>query len=138
LTANRLARQWDERAAVTVVDRDDRHVYQPGLLFVPFDLADPGKLVRSRRAQLRDGIEFRCAEVDRIETAEDKVHLQGGEAIPYDVLVVATGTTLLPEETEGLTGPGGRAGCPRSTPLRVRLHCGMPCVRSTVGGSSST
>ena len=29
-------------ADITVVDRDDRHVYQPGLLFVPFGLAEPG------------------------------------------------------------------------------------------------
>ena len=44
--------------------------------------------------------------MDRIETAEDKVYLDAGEAIPYDVLVIATGAALLPEETEGLTGPG--------------------------------
>jgi sulfide:quinone oxidoreductase len=29
-----------------------------------------------------------------------------GTILPYDVLVVATGVTLQPEETEGLTGPG--------------------------------
>ncbi len=46
------------------------------------------------------------AEVDRVETAENLVHLVGGETIGYDVLVVANGAALLPEETEGLTGPG--------------------------------
>ena len=30
----------------------------------------------------------------------------GRIALPYDVLVVATGARMLPEETEGLTGPG--------------------------------
>jgi sulfide:quinone oxidoreductase len=34
------------------------------------------------------------------------VHLEDGSVLGYDVLVVATGATLLPEETEGLTGPG--------------------------------
>jgi len=106
LTANRLRRAKAERAQITVVDRNDRHIYQPGLLFVPFGLTDPGKLVRSRRAQLRAGIEFRLGAVERIETAEDAVYLDGGESIPYDVLVIATGAALLPEETEGLTGPG--------------------------------
>jgi sulfide:quinone oxidoreductase len=106
LTANRLRRVYAERAQITVVDRDDRHIYQPGLLFVPFGLADPGKLVRSRRAQLQTGIEFRLGPIERIETAEDKIYLNGGETIPYDVLVIATGASLLPEETEGLTGPG--------------------------------
>ena len=106
LTANRLQRLYGDRVEIVVVDRDDRHVYQPGLLFVPFGLADPGEIVRSRRAQLRDGIEFRLAEVDRVETAAHRVHLMGGESIAYDVLVVASGASLLPEETEGLTGPG--------------------------------
>ena len=106
LTANRLQRLYGDRVEIVVVDRDDRHVYQPGLLFVPFGLADPGEIVRSRRAQLRDGIEFRLAEVDRVETAAHRVHLVGGESIAYDVLVVASGASLPPEETEGLTGPG--------------------------------
>ena len=106
LTANRLRRVYRHKAQITVLDRDDRHVYQPGLLFVPFGLADPRRLVRSRRKQLHRGIEFRLGGVDRIETAEDKVYLDGGETIPYDVLVIATGASLLPEETEGLTGLG--------------------------------
>ena len=106
LTANRLRRVYGQRAKITVLDRDDRHVYQPGLLFVPFGLADPNRLVRSRRAQLSAGIDFRLGEVEHIETAKDNVYLEGGEAIPYDVLVIATGASLLPDETEGLTGPG--------------------------------
>ena len=89
-----------------VIDRDDRHIYQPALLFVPFGLADPDEIVRPRAAQLHAGIEFRQAEVDRVETAGNTVHLAGGELITYDVLVVASGAVLLPEETEGLTGPG--------------------------------
>ncbi len=36
LTANRLDRLYGDAAEIVVVDRDDRHVYQPGLLFVPF------------------------------------------------------------------------------------------------------
>jgi len=106
LTANRLHRLYGDRARITVVDRDDRHVYQPGLLFVPFGLADPKRLVRSRRAQLRPGIHFRLGEVAHIETGEDRVHLDSGDALPYDVLVLATGASLLPDETEGLTGAG--------------------------------
>ena len=40
LTANRLRRAYSAaEATITVVDQDDRHVYQPGLLFVPFGLS---------------------------------------------------------------------------------------------------
>jgi sulfide:quinone oxidoreductase len=106
LMANRLRRLYGDDVEIVVVDRDDRHVYQPGLLFVAFGLADPGEIVRPRGAQLHDGIEFRLAAVDRVETAANAVHLVSGELIDYDVLVVASGAALLPEETEGLTGPG--------------------------------
>ncbi len=106
LVANRLQRHYGEDAQITVVDRDDRHLYQPGLLFVPFGMARPENLVRSRRAQLHRRVELRIAEVDSVEADSGTVHLSGGEKLPYDVLVVASGASLQPEETEGLTGPG--------------------------------
>ncbi len=106
LAANRLHRHYGEAAEIVVVDRDDRHLYQPGLLFVPFGLAEPETIVRSRRKQLHDGIEFRLAEVDRVDAEASAVDLADGSKLDYDVLVVATGASLLLEETEGLTGPG--------------------------------
>ena|SRR5512145_1785381 len=107
MAANRLRRSFDvDEAAIHVVDRDDRHVYQPGLLFVPFGLAQSDEIVRPRRRQLRDGIVFHEAEVEAVWTERDEVLLVDGTVLPYDVLVVATGVRLLPEETEGLTGPG--------------------------------
>ena len=107
LAANRLRRAYGPGAAeIVVVDRDDRHVYQPGLLFVPFGLADVTRLTRPRWRQLRSGITFCQAGIDRVDTENDEVHLSNGTALGYDVLIVATGAQLLPEETDGLTGPG--------------------------------
>ena len=107
IAANRLRRRLSQDAAdIHVVDRDDAHLYQPGLLFVPFGLADPEELVRPRRRQLRRGVQFHESEVDAVALDRQRVVLRGGEELPYDVLVVASGATLLPEETEGLTGPG--------------------------------
>jgi sulfide:quinone oxidoreductase len=107
LMANRLRKTYDQaELEITVVDRDDRHVYQPGLLFVPFGLAHLDEIVRPRRRQLHKGIAFRETEVDTVALDDDRVHLADGTVLPYDVLIVATGTGLAPEETEGLTGPG--------------------------------
>jgi len=106
LIANKLRRRYGAETEITIVDRDDRHVYQPDLLFVPFGLVAPNSICRPRSKQLRRGIEFRIGEVERIETEKNTVHLAGGDALPYDVLIVASGAELLPEETEGLTGPG--------------------------------
>ena len=107
MTANRLRRRFDaDEADIHVVDRDDRHVYQPGLLFVPFGLTQIDEIVRPRRRQLRSGIVFHETEVDSVAIERDEVLLADGTVLPYDVLVVATGVRLLPEETEGMTGPG--------------------------------
>ncbi|MGZ4335417.1 MAG: type III sulfide quinone reductase, selenoprotein subtype [Gaiellaceae bacterium] len=107
ITANRLRKRFSaDDADIHVVDRDDRHVYQPGLLFVPFGLADPDDIVRPRRRQLHHGIEFHQAGVEAVALERQRVLLGGGTELPYDVLVVASGARLLPEETEGLTGPG--------------------------------
>jgi sulfide:quinone oxidoreductase len=91
---------------ITVVDRDGEHVYQPGLLFVPFGLTHREDLVRPRRQQLRGEINYIQCEIDAVDLATDQVRLVDGTTLPYDVLVVATGAVLRPEETDGLTGPG--------------------------------
>jgi sulfide:quinone oxidoreductase len=107
MTANRLARRFGRHEVeIHVVDRDDRHVYQPGLLFVPFGLADVDEIVRPRRRQLRGGVVFHENEVESVWTERNEVLLDDGTVLPYDVLVVASGARLQPEETEGLTGPG--------------------------------
>ena len=107
MAANRLRRRFDaDEAEIHVVDRDDRHVYQPGLLFVPFGMADVDEIVRPRRRQLRDGIVFHESEVDSVSLDRNEVILADGSALPYDVLIVASGVRLQPEETEGMTGPG--------------------------------
>ena len=107
MTANRLRRRFgSDEAEIHVVDQDDRHVYQPGLLFVPFGLARLDEIVRPRRRQFHGGIAFHESEIESVSLDRDEVVLADGTVLPYDVLVVATGTRLQPEETEGLTGPG--------------------------------
>src|SRR5579872_3512769 len=107
LAANRLRRLHSRDAVeITVVDQNDDHIYQPGLLFVPFGLKRPEELVRSRHAQLHDGIAYLQSPIDRVDVAQDTVVLADGAVLRYDVLIVATGATLLPDETPGLTGAG--------------------------------
>ena len=107
MTANRLRRRFSEgEAEIHVVDQDDRHVYQPGLLFVPFGLTQLDEMVRPRRRQLRNGITFHESEVESVALDDDKVLLADGTSLHYDVLVVASGVRLQPEETEGMTKAG--------------------------------
>ena len=103
LAANRLRHELGDAAAITVVDRDNNHIYQPGLLLVPFGLARPDKIVRPRARQLAPGIGYQQSAVDHVDIERREVHLEAGTVLPYDVLIVATGAALLPGETDGLT-----------------------------------
>ncbi|MGB2756867.1 MAG: FAD/NAD(P)-binding oxidoreductase [Acidimicrobiia bacterium] len=105
LTANRLHHECGDDVSITVVDQDDRHVYQPGLLFVPFGLTQPEDIVRSRARQLHKGIAYHQSAIDHVDLEHNLVTLADGTTFEYDLLVIATGATILPEETEGLTGP---------------------------------
>ncbi len=106
IAANRLRRklpasQW----RITVVDVDDHHRYQPGYLFVPFGTYSPRQVTRSRRANLADGIPLVYGEVDRVEPEASTVLLTDGRRLEYDALVIATGVTPRPDQTEGMLGP---------------------------------
>ena len=108
ITANRLRRILPESIDITVVDSNNHHIYQPGLLFVPFGLAEPDHLIRPRDRQLHHGIEYMDAVVESVDIAGSRVHFSGGRTAAYDVLVIATGAVLMPEETEGLDVSGAR------------------------------
>ncbi len=105
MIANKLRRRLARADwTVTVVDRDDEHHYQPGYLFVPFEGLSRGQVVKSRQAHLPDGVEFVIASVDRIDTADKVVVLEGRRTLSYDQLVIATGTSPRPDQTPGMLG----------------------------------
>ena len=106
LLANRLRRDLPPDDLITVVDGDADHLYQPGLLFVPFGAVRPERLTRVRERQFHRGIAYRQCAVDHADIEARRVYLEDGSVLDYDVLVVATGAALLPDETTGLTGRG--------------------------------
>ncbi|HTJ22380.1 MAG TPA: FAD/NAD(P)-binding oxidoreductase [Gemmatimonadaceae bacterium] len=113
IMANRLRRLYapevrDKRMSITVVDQDDEHVYQPGLLFIPFGGYSPDQVVRPRREQLHPDVSYVQQSIARVETIENTVYLGDNTRLRYDVLIVATGARVVPSETDGLTGPGWR------------------------------
>lgn len=107
IVANRLRKlHKTQEMQITVVDRDDVHIYQPGLLFIPFGIYTAAEIVRPRMQQLSHDIRHIFAEIERVDSAANKVYLEDGQVLDYDLLVIATGAQILPEETEGLTGVG--------------------------------
>jgi len=95
----RLARdEWQ----ITVVDPSDTHYYQPGYLFVPFGIYQPEEIVKPRKRFIPEGVDLVQAEVDKVLPEDNKVLLVGGQELPYDYLVIASGTTPRPDQTPGM------------------------------------
>jgi len=91
---------------ITIVDQDDDHIYQPGLLFIPFGVYDESDVVRPRSRYVPKGVDLLLAGIDVIEPDENHVRLLDGSIVDYDYLVIATGSRIAPDEMEGLTGAG--------------------------------
>ncbi|TWD84580.1 sulfide:quinone oxidoreductase [Kribbella amoyensis] len=109
IVANKLRRRFPmSEWQITVVDRDDHHLYQPGLLFVPFGAEPPEALTRSRRSFLRRGVRLFLGEVEVVQPELRVVLLTDGRVIGYDYLVIATGTSPRPDQTPGMLGPQWR------------------------------
>ena len=105
MAANKLRRRLDAAEwEVVVVDTDDEHVYQPGLLLLPFGVYTSADLVRPRHRSLSPGIDLRLGSVDRVDPDERRVVMTDGSVLDYDYLVIATGTAPRPDQTPGMLG----------------------------------
>ncbi|HSG46804.1 MAG TPA: FAD/NAD(P)-binding oxidoreductase [Longimicrobiales bacterium] len=105
----KLRRKLDpDEWSITVVDQDNQHVYQPGLLFIPFGMYRRRDVIKPRSRYIPAGVQLVLQEIDVIAPEENKVRLTNGTALDYDYLVIATGSQIVPTETEGLLGPGWR------------------------------
>ena len=106
--ANRLVRQLPAGWHVTLIDRDDVHLYQPGLLLLPVGLYRDEELVRPRTRTVDSRVDLRLLGIERVVPDEQRVVLGNGESVHYDFLLLATGSRILPEATPGLIGEGWR------------------------------
>src|SRR5689334_13507066 len=105
LMANKLSQKMDNSEwKITIVDKDTRHYYQPGFLFIPFGIYKPDEVVRYRTEFLPEGVEFLQDEVKEIDGKNSRLFFADNRVLHYDVLIVATGSRTAPEETPGLMG----------------------------------
>jgi sulfide:quinone oxidoreductase len=112
LVANLLAAKLDPAQwEITVVDRAREHVYQPGLLFLPFRLYGYTRredVARPIESPLPKAARFVNAEVEAIDTAARTVRTSAG-TLDYEWLIVALGCEGRADEVEGLL-EAGKAG----------------------------
>lgn len=105
MVVNRLRPRLDvDEWEITIVDLDQTHHYQPGFLFIPFGIYGPKDVERPRRDFIVAGVETVLGEIELIEPNHNRVTLADGRVLPYDYLVIATGTHARPDQTPGLQG----------------------------------
>jgi sulfide:quinone oxidoreductase len=108
MVANKMSQHLDPMEwKIVVVDKDETHIYQPGLLFIPFDIYTREDVIKPRRDYLPRNVEFIRSDIELIEPAENRVRLTHEKrVINYDYLVIATGSRIAPAETDGLLDNG--------------------------------
>jgi sulfide:quinone oxidoreductase len=104
MMANHLVKKIPPSWEITIVDQEEIHYYQPGFLFLPFDLYKTKQVKKSINKFIPKGVELVNEKIDRIDKENDKVLLQNGAEINYDLLIIATGTDIAPQEIEGMLG----------------------------------
>ena len=105
MMANHLRKKLDKQQwQITIIDEREKHYYQPGYLFLPFDIYEPEDIVKPIHKFIPADVQLIIQKVEKIEPEENLVRLHNGHFIPYDILIIATGARIAPEEIEGMHG----------------------------------
>ncbi len=100
---NKLYNALDkEEWHITIVDQHETHYYQPGFLFIPFDIYTCKDVIKPKRDYFPSGINAITSGIDKIEPENNRVLLTNNMVLSYDHLIIATGARVVPEETEGM------------------------------------
>lgn len=91
-------KEWE----ITIIDQYKTHYYQPGFLFLPFDLYDTKDVKKKKKKYLPKKIHHIEKEINKVIPDENNVILDDGTIVHYDILIVATGCKIAPKEIEGM------------------------------------
>lgn len=102
IMANMLRKELsEEKASITILDKDEIHHYQPGYLFIPFCIYGEQDVLKPRREFIPKGVEFKVDTVAKISPDTRVVEGLAGR-YDYDWLIIATGCRICPEEVDGM------------------------------------
>ena len=105
MMANHLSHELDKSEwSIDIIDEKKEHHYQPGYLFLPFDMYEPSDIIKSIKEFIPKSANFINEPIEQVIAEKNQVELKNGTVIPYDILIIATGAKIAPEETEGMKG----------------------------------
>lgn len=89
---------------ITIIDEREQHYYQPGYLFLPFDIYEPEDIIKPIQEFIPKRVQLITEKIERIDAEENTVRLSKGNFLQYDILIIATGARIAPEEIQGMSG----------------------------------
>lgn len=109
MMANHLVKKLSNKEwQITIVDQYKTHYYQPGFLFLPFDIYTEDQVKKDGKKFIPKGVNYIQKKIELISPDDNKVTLENDETLNYDILIVATGSKIAPDEIEGMDGPEWR------------------------------
>jgi len=106
MMANHLVSKLPKKEwKITIIDQEKIHYYQPGFLFLPFDIYTSKQVKKKGQKFIPKGVDYLQRKIELISPEKNSVALEGGEKIHYDILIAATGAKIAPQEIEGMDGP---------------------------------
>ncbi|MCD4719055.1 MAG: NAD(P)/FAD-dependent oxidoreductase [Desulfobacula sp.] len=102
IVANMLRKQIPEsQLEITIIDRDERHHYQAGYLFIPFGIYSTEDVIKSKKEFIPQGVDFIVDTIVKIDPDQRRVETKAS-TYDYDWLVISTGCDIAPDEIEGM------------------------------------
>ena len=89
---------------ITMVEKEKVHFYQPGFLFIPFGYSQRKNISKPEDRFVPYGVNMIYQEIEKIEAEANRVILNDGVILDYDILIIATGARISPEDTPGMKG----------------------------------
>ncbi len=107
IIANGLCRRLGKemrggKVAITMIGNSDTHMYQPGLLYVPFGNIRESELFREQRKVLDKRVPYFNDPATNIDVDNKSVTTQSDKTHSYDYLVIATGSRIMPQSIPGM------------------------------------
>ena len=90
---------------ITIIDQYKTHYYQPGFLFLPFDIYTTKQVKKNGKKFIPKNVNYIQEKIEKIFPDKNEILLESSTRLNYDILIIATGTKIAPEETEGMAGP---------------------------------
>ncbi len=111
IVANGMCRQLNSELRngsvnITMLGTTETHMYQPGLLYVPFGRIREAELYRDQRRVLDRRVNFFVDPAKHIDVEKNQVTTEKGRTFKYDYLVLATGSRIMPQNIPGMAEAG--------------------------------